>query len=292
MKADRPPRSLSALTAYFGITFLVSWSCWLPAAWSTAGMDTGVIRTLVYAGIAGPLVGAVAMLYLTGNQEQRAEFWERVYDLDRLRLRWLAAILLAYPVLTVLAVGAGWTLNGSGADPSVLMRLLPHPRSFATYVVLIFLLGPLPEELGWRGYALDRLQARWTPLTSSLVLGVIWAAWHLPLFFVTGTYQHGLGFGTFEFWLFDVSVIASSVLFTFMYNCNGRSILSAVLLHGVINFTSAVVALPLMAEAARTFLLIALACGIAVFWEKENSRLTSGESPVWSAHATKLQRPK
>ena len=52
------------------------------------------------------------------------------------------------------------------------------------------------EELGWRGYVLDRLQEKRSALVSSLILGVVWSLWHLPLFFVQGSYQAGLGVGT------------------------------------------------------------------------------------------------
>ena len=57
----------------------------------------------------------------------------------------------------------------------------------------LLILGPLSEEIGWRGYALERLQTRWNALTSSLIVGLVWALWHLPLFMMVGTSQHELG---------------------------------------------------------------------------------------------------
>lgn len=66
-------------------------------------------------------------------------------------------------------------------------------------VFFTFWFGPLPEELGWRGFALDRLQRRTTALRASLILGTLWALWHLPLFYMPGTYQAGLGAGTARF---------------------------------------------------------------------------------------------
>lgn len=73
--------------------------------------------------------------------------------------------------------------------------------------------GPAPEELGWRGYALDGLQARMNALFASLILGVVWSLWHLPLFFIKGTWQaEQVGLGTQRFWLFMLIVIIDSCL--------------------------------------------------------------------------------
>jgi membrane protease YdiL (CAAX protease family) len=83
--------------------------------------------------------------------------------------------------------------------------------------------GPVPEELGWRGCALDRLQERDSALISSLIIGGTWALWHLPLFFIAGTYQHGLGVGTPAFWLFMVTKFPDSILMTWIYNNTRRS---------------------------------------------------------------------
>lgn len=142
------------------------------------------------------------------------------------------------------------------------MSLLSNPLHLFVNVVMTFALGPFPEELGWRGYALDRLQARRTALGASLLLGMAWAAWHLPLFFVKGSYQNGLGFGSAGFWLYGLTAVSASVLLTFVYNSNDRSVLSAILLHFVLNSTRGAVELGPRAELIRTSFLAALAIGV------------------------------
>jgi uncharacterized protein len=72
----------------------------------------------------------------------------------------------------------------------------------------LLILGPLSEEIGWRGYALERLQTRWNALTSSLMVGMFWALWHLPLFLMVGTSQHELGV---PFIGFLIKLMASSI---------------------------------------------------------------------------------
>jgi membrane protease YdiL (CAAX protease family) len=92
----------------------------------------------------------------------------------------------------------------------------------------LLVLGPLSEEIGWRGYALGRLQTRWNALTSSLIVGLVWALWHLPLFMMVGSSYHELGL---PFISFLAGIMANSVLYTWLYNNTKQSIWSAILLH-------------------------------------------------------------
>ena len=102
----------------------------------------------------------------------------------------------------------------------------------------LLILGPLSEEIGWRGYALERLQTRWNALTSSLIVGVVWALWHLPLFMMVGTSQHELGD---PFISFLIKITASSILYTWLYNNTKHSLWSAILLHWLYTYASLVV---------------------------------------------------
>jgi membrane protease YdiL (CAAX protease family) len=97
--------------------------------------------------------------------------------------------------------------------------------------LLIF--GPLSEEIGWRGYALGRLQTRWNALTSSLIVGLIWALWHLPLFMMVGTSQQQLGV---PFVGLLIKLMAISILLTWLYNNTKQSLWSAILLHWLYNW--------------------------------------------------------
>jgi uncharacterized protein len=102
----------------------------------------------------------------------------------------------------------------------------------------LLIIGPLSEEIGWRGYALGRLQTRWNALVSSLTVGLVWALWHLPLFMMVGTSQHELGV---PFIGFLIKMTASSILYTWLYNNTQQSLWSAVLLHWLYTYTAQVV---------------------------------------------------
>ena len=102
----------------------------------------------------------------------------------------------------------------------------------------LLVVGPLSEEIGWRGYALERLQTRWNALTSSLIVGLIWALWHLPLFMMLGTSFHESGD---PFIGFLIKMTASSILYTWLYNNTKQSLWSAILFHWLYSYAAQVV---------------------------------------------------
>ncbi len=102
-------------------------------------------------------------------------------------------------------------------------------------IVLLPFNGPVGEELGWRGYALPRLQQRAGPLIASLVIGAIWGIWHLPNFFNPSSVQASLGLGFLPF--FVVGTIADSVLMTWLYNkSKGSALVAGIIWHHATDF--------------------------------------------------------
>lgn len=130
------------------------------------------------------------------------------------------------------------------AGQIILNNLLGHifnGRLFITQLgnfLPLLILGPLSEELGWRGYALERLQTRWNALSSSLIIGVVWALWHLPLFFMVGTSQHELAM---PFFSFMIIILATSILYTWIFNNTQKNLWSAIFFHWIFTYTALVV---------------------------------------------------
>ncbi len=247
---------------FFGLTYAWTWLFWIPAALSGRAINQPPVPILIGLGGIGPTVAALVLLYRKKDEQARRDYWRRLVDVGRIGPRWYAVILLTVPFLTALAAWLDLILGGEGGhlEPrfqSNLLALLPSAA-----FTLFF--GPLPEELGWRGYALDRLQGRFSALTASLVLGVVWAAWHIPLFFVASSYQQGLGWGTVDFWRYLSNMSFVSVLMTWVYNHTRRSILSAVLFHFMINFTGELFGLTQRAEFFQ--LGFWLAATVVVVW--------------------------
>ncbi len=194
---------------------------WLP--WCLAD-EVGPQWLLLLLGGLGPMAAA---LVVTGHTEGRAGLGRLLRRLRRPRLPWrwwvaAAGGLVALRVLpALLAVPDGVPWGDVGEQMAVL------PLTFAFVAVLG---GGLDEEVGWRGYALPRLQALTTPLRANGALGIVWSAWHLPLWWVDGSTH-----ADHPFALYLVSTTALSVLLGAASNAAGGNLLVPVLLHAVSN---------------------------------------------------------
>lgn len=113
--------------------------------------------------------------------------------------------------------------------PPRLRELAAQPATIPVVLILYLLQAGL-EELGWRGYMLERVQPAWGRLGGSLIVGIFHAFWHLPLFWVVGTNQIEMGFGL-DFLLFIAAAVSMSFYATWCYNRNGHSTLAVTMLH-------------------------------------------------------------
>lgn len=191
----------------------------------------------------------------------------------RIPLPWLLVVL----VLPASLAAAAFYFNILLGNPSPSTPLLAQPIAILTsFFFIFFMQGPVPEEFGWRGYALDRLQAHWSALSSSLILGLVWGLWHLPLFFIPGVSQSYM-----PFWSFLIMTVALAVLITWVYNNTGGNLLAVLLFHTGINLWSFGVFPPMNLSAGASqsgfFLLtavyVAAAFLVVAWWGKATVRL-------------------
>ena len=249
---------------YFVATFAWTWLIWGVAILKGLTMETGAVFGLL--GMIGPMVMGIAFTYLTRDREGRRDYWKRVIDFKRIPGRWYLVIFLFVPVLNVLAALLDVMTGGSGATWGEAARnVLSNPVSIIPSILFASLI-PFLEELGWRGYVLDRLQEKQSALVSSLILGVVWSLWHLPLFFVPGSYQAGLGVGTLVFWLFMIGIVLLNLPFTWIYNNTGRSTLAVILFHSMVNFTGELIALTERADTYSIALWFVAAIIVTLIW--------------------------
>jgi membrane protease YdiL (CAAX protease family) len=221
---------------------------------------------LHYLGGLMPALVAVGLLYAQRVPQVRRDFWQRAVDFRRIGPTWYAVTLFTAPLLTALAVLLAAVLGAGGGEWEAAAQFVRQPLAILPFALFTLLFGPIPEELGWRGYALDGLQVRRNALASSLILGTVWTFWHLPLFFIEGTYQHGLGMGSVAFWLYMMDKVPQSILMTWIYNNNRRSTLSAILFHFAVNFAGELYALSRTAEIVYIALWILAALTVTILW--------------------------
>ena len=212
------------------LSFAFSWSVWIPVAYTGRDYQSSpYLLAAVLVGAFGPGLAAIILNFFSKNLEQITDFSQRIYQVSRIRPGWILIILALWPVLHGLANGLTFFLGEPIPESAFLEEVLGQPNTIPL-VIFLYFLQALIEELGWRGYLQEKLTEPFGPSLSSILVGIIHAIWHLPLFWVVGTNQTEMGFGV-EFLFFIGFVIASSVYSAWCYLDNSRSILAVTLLH-------------------------------------------------------------
>jgi len=215
------------------------------------------------------MLGGIGFTYLAQDKEYQRKYWSRIVDSRRIGAKWCAIVFLFVPVLMAIAVLLDVASGGNETLAHIGRRVTPFlstPLATAPFALEVFMRGPFFEELGWRGYALDQLQARWNALVASVILGTIWALWHLPLFFFKDTLHYVQGVWSPWFWLFMVGIIPAAVIYTWIFNNTQRSTLAAIFFHFMSNVTYELANVTDGTNLYATLLWIVAAVVVAALW--------------------------
>jgi membrane protease YdiL (CAAX protease family) len=251
-----------SLLWFFGLTFAFSWGIWLPKAAVAQGVEMPLVERLAelpQVGAFGPSLAAVVLVLASQGFRGVRTLLRRAVDL-RFEKRWLLPALLLPPVIVL---GALAVAVAQGESPEYPWTGEPIVLPVA-FVFILLLGGPLQEEFGWRGVALDPVQSRFGALGGGLVLGIIWAVWHVPLFFIPSEtiYYNRPYFGFF------VSITLLSVLMTWVYNNTNGSLLPVILLHASWNWSNGM--FPAIDSDSGGLALVVLltltAIAVVVYW--------------------------
>ena len=211
------------------VSCLFSWACWLPIVQTleTSPFESsGSVLLLFFLGAYGPTLTGILMSYFYYGREGLKALFKGAL-LIKVGFRWFLITLFTGPLIYAVAIGI-YTAFG-GAVGTVNYGLLPWiPVVFIVPIVF----GPLAEELGWRGFALPLLDHKNKPVLASITIGFFWALWHTPLFWAkTGTAISGFPVNIQLIGLFFLGVIASSFIYTWLFNNTRGSIFIAIMLH-------------------------------------------------------------
>lgn len=259
--------------AFFLLTMVFSWACWIPFAAARAGLlSVPIPAEVVWLGEFGPSLIALGLTGFLGGPQALQGLLRKLVTW-RVPARCYLFALGLTPVLVLVSLGIDGLLFGTTYDPHQLagwdQRFVERTSAFepslglisglvyfmrespwATGLCLVLLAvtnGGLSEEVGWRGYALPSLHERGhSPLRASLLVGGMWAVWHTaaPVWQVllTAPLGEGLGFAALVVLQYLLLLLPLSVLYTVLMRGTGGSVLLAVLLHASYNLTITLVA--------------------------------------------------
>ena len=245
-----------ALIGFFVLTFVLSWAVWVPVMTGSFGLP-GI--TFPPAGLVGAIMPGIAALVVAWRTHALRALVRQI-AVWRVSWRWYAAAALVMPAMIAIVFFGSSALRGSW---------LPSPEvslGAVAFMLVLQLPNTLGEELGWRGFALPRLAARYGWLPAALVLGGIWAAWHLP-YWISAPNVHQ--YGAMAVVLFFAMPVSGSLFFAWIYR-ETHSVLLPWIAHLATNV--AIAFMPLSSEqigdlwpqAAYTVLVLALGLFAAV----------------------------
>jgi uncharacterized protein len=253
-------RSLHSMGLYLAVTFGMAWVLWLMGWMITQHKLSLPLFPILVVGSFGPFVGALVVTMKEGGPRNAMRFFARIFDL---RMGW-AVFLVSFFLLPILAVIVELThAQFTHVAPHFTMTLSEAPLS---YLFLFVIGGTLAEEYGWSLLS-DQLDGILPLKASTFVLGVVWALWHVPLFFIItpGAIQ-----GYTPFYIFLTATVAMRFLFAWAYHRGGNSVLSNMLFHTASNMAYSLVALAPSPDDMSTgrlwmFAVLNIVCA-AVLW--------------------------
>ncbi len=230
-------RAIVELSLFFGLAFAVTWAvCGIyllaPAAAVSWFGPMNARSPAFYVAVFAPSVSALWLTAVRGGSSGLRQMGRALIRVN-VRWYWIVLSLLGYPALWLIVSMVQAVIGGQG------LGAVPYDHWYAALPLLLLsgdILrdpGALGEELGWRGYALPRLLDLMDARRAALLLGVIWAVWHLPAFFLAGLSQ-----SKFDFGMFVLTVVGFSIFMTVIFvNTRGSILLAGIIPHMMFNAT-------------------------------------------------------
>ena len=251
-----PSKRKSTLT-FFLLVFLMSAVFWLLGAVTDQALPEETSIDLPISSLMGvcPIIAGLLLVHRENGVDGVKSLLKRAFDYKRIKRRiWYLPTLLLMPVIVFL-------VNGLEHGSSI---AVPEHQNLVLMVVistLLYFIEALTEEVGWLGYVCDPMQARWGALTASIILGVVWAIWHIIPFIQTHQSTNWIAWQA-------ANLVVTRILITWIYNNTGKSVFAAILYHTMNNVST--VLLPMFGliydPVVTTITLSAVALIVIFLW--------------------------
>ncbi len=267
------------LVVFFGLAFLFSWIVWGTSIAEANGMlSFHIPQSLAFWSL------TLAAFLAAALTDGRAAVMDLIQRILRVRVAplWYAVALFLTLLLGLVALGLNLLLGGTNEIGAQLSGI-----PFLIFLVTEIGLMILTEETAWRGFALPRLQKNASALRASLILGVLWGLWHIPLFLIPGSAQQG-----YPIIAFMAMILAMSVIMTWLYNHTRGSVFVAGIFHGA--FDATFVFLGFNAGNQQLFWLLTLVMWVfaaALIFRAGSARLTRGTNTNEAVYPSNVAAP-
>ena len=256
---------------FYGVAVLFPWACWFLMAWLSHSewwenptvVFWGSILGII--GLCGPF--AIAMILILPDKEMRQELFSSIFNFKGIKPLYWVLVLALFPVSILAAQAISLLFGHSTSQFKFVEHMSFSAGIFPAWFLLI--LAPILEEFGWHTYGIHCLRNRFNLLVTSVIFGVVWGVWHMPLSFIKGYYQNVLmETGVIYSVNFLVSLIPYLIIGNWIYYKTRRNMFLVVVFHLFAGYSNEVFQTHPDSKVIQTVLLLILSV-IIVIREKE-----------------------
>jgi membrane protease YdiL (CAAX protease family) len=260
---------------YFSLTFLATFAFWFAGAYLSFQDDKGGLYMIfMLPGLMAPFIISLVMIFTSKNSELKKAFVNRLINPRLIQPKVLPAFVFIMPLSVLTSIVLSLPFGGS-------MSQFHFAEGFSfssgfVPVLLLLLLAASFEELGWRGYAFDSLQSRYSYFTASILFSILWSLWHFPLIFVKNSYQYEIFHESIWFGVnFFVGIIPMGVIISWICIKNRKSVIAAIIFHFIVNISQEILNITQMTKCIETVVITVVAAVIIaldkeMFFSKEH----------------------
>ena len=249
---------------YIIIAFVITWGSWFAVSLFQTGdtIPQPLFPLFVFGGF-GPVISAFIVKRFMCDKSDFKEFLRQTI-LVRVHIFWYLFVF----IMPLILIFTPWLINFMITGKNELV--ITQPLNMIVVLIPVMVIGGGFEEFGWRGFLLPELLKKYSIVVSTIFVSIIWAIWHVPLWFIVGVSQYGTSFIEFT-----ITATALSILFTMLY-IKDKSIFMAILFHSMINvylstFTTPYTqTLPILVNVTTKFLIAILVFVVFLIYYKKN----------------------
>ncbi len=257
---------------FYIITFATTWFFWLFAIIFNDGLTNAL--GMVLGGLC-PATVAIITVFTSKSDKLKKDFKRKIFNFWKLKPLYIIAAILIFSAIVASSILLS-TLFGESLDQFSLTKDFSFTGVGIMSAFATILLAAILEEVGWRGYGEDAIAEYHSWFKESIIFGFVWAAWHIPLFWIPGTYHYEIREMNVLYMVnFLVSVAPMGFITTWVYVKNGRSMLSSIIFHLFINFMQEKIAMTQTTKCVETIAVVVAATIIVLtnkdmFFEKRH----------------------
>ncbi len=257
---------------FYIITFATTWFFWLFAIIFNDGLTNAL--GMVLGGLC-PATVAIITVFTSKSDKLKKDFKRKIFNFWKLKPLYIIAAILIFSAIVASSILLS-TLFGESLDQFSFTKDFSFTGVGVMSAFATILLAAILEEVGWRGYGEDAIAEYHSWFKESIIFGFVWAAWHLPLFWIPGTYHYEIREMNILYMVnFLVSVAPMGFITTWVYVKNGRSMLSSIIFHLFINFMQEKIAMTQTTKCVETIAVVVAATIIVLtnkdmFFEKRH----------------------